>query len=207
MGYTEAQAKDFINMIAPLMVTEGRARGYKIISTAIAQAIIEGAANTSILAKVYHNHWGLKCGKAWLNAGKPSISLKTKEEYKIGTLTTINDYFRVFSNDIEAVQGYYDFISTKRYSNLKNATSYAEYASMLKLDGYATSSSYINTLCKTVRKYDLTRYDSEITLMDLDSIARDVIAGKYGSGETRKRNLGNLYSLVQNRVNEILAKK
>lgn len=32
----------------------------------------------------------------------------------------------------------------------------------------------------------------------------DVIAGKYGNGEERKRQLGNYYNAVQNRVNEKL---
>lgn len=155
MGYTSAQAKAFINMIAPLMVAEGRKRGYRIISTAIAQAIIEGAAGTSGLAK-YHNHWGLKCGSSW--KGK-SVNMKTKEEYTQGVLVTIKDNFRVYDSDEEGVRGYYDFISTARYSNLKTAKDYAEYASMLKLDGYATSSTYISTLCSTVKKYDLTKYD------------------------------------------------
>ena len=39
--------------------------------------------------------------------------------------------------------------------------------------------------------------------IDLDKIARDVIQGKYGNGETRKKNLGILYDDVQSRVNEI----
>jgi hypothetical protein len=30
---------------------------------------------------------------------------------------------------------------------------------MLKADGYATSSSYVNTLISTVNKYDLRRFD------------------------------------------------
>lgn len=155
MGYSAAQAQSFIDMIAPLMVAEGRKRGYKIISTAIAQAVIEGAAGTSGLAK-YHNHWGLKCGSSW--KGK-SVNMKTKEEYKIGVLTSIKDNFRVYDNDAEGVAGYYDFISTKRYANLKTATNYAEYASMLKADGYATSSTYVTTLCNTVKKYELDKYD------------------------------------------------
>lgn len=162
MGYSSAQAKDFINKIAPLMVKEGKSRGYKIISTAIAQAIIEGAAGTSGLAK-YHNHWGLKCGSSW--KGK-SVNMKTKEEYKVGTLTTIKDNFRVYDNDIEGVKGYYDFISTKRYANLKTARTYVEYANMLKIDGYATSSTYVNTLCSTVKKYELDKYDSEIEIQE-----------------------------------------
>ena len=160
MGYSSAQVKSFINIIAPIIVTEGKARGYKVFSTTIAQAIIEGAAGTSVLAKTYHNHFGLKCGSAWLKAGNPSVNMKTKEEYKVGNLVTINDYFRVYANDIEGVKGYYDFISTKRYANLKTANNYTEFANMLKSDGYATSSTYVNTLCATVKNYELEKYDT-----------------------------------------------
>ena len=39
---------------------------------------------------------------------------------------------------------------------------------------------------------------------DIDKIARDVINGKYGNGEARKKALGELYAIVQKRVNEIL---
>lgn len=40
--------------------------------------------------------------------------------------------------------------------------------------------------------------------VDIDQLARDCINGKYGSGEARKKALGNLYSIVQKRVNELL---
>ena len=43
--------------------------------------------------------------------------------------------------------------------------------------------------------------------INLDKIAKDVIQGKYGNGETRKKNLGILYDDVQARVNQILSKK
>lgn len=208
MGYTESQAKAFIDRIAPMMVAEGKKRGYKIISTAIAQAIIEGAAGTSGLAK-YHNHFGLKCGSSWKGA---SVNMKTKEEYKVGTLTTIKDNFRAYPNDEEGVKGYYDFISTKRYANLKTATSYKQYAEMLKADGYATSSTYVNTLCKTVEKYNLAKYDSvEIPnapmTKTIDQLAHEVISGYWASGTTRKfllEGAGYDYDAVQKRVNEIL---
>ena len=114
MGYTASQVKQFIEYIAPMIQAEGHKRGYKIVSTVIAQAIIEGAAGTSSLAKNYHNHFGLKCGTKWKGA---SVNLKTKEEYKVGTLTTIKDNFRAYSDDLEGVKGYYDFISTSRYAN------------------------------------------------------------------------------------------
>ena len=156
MGYTYSQAKEFINRIAPMMQAEAQKRGYRIVSTAIAQGIIEGAAGTSKLARDYHNHWGLKCGKSWKGA---SVNMKTKEEYTAGTLTTIKDNFRAYSSDEEGIRGYYDFISTSRYANLKTATTPLQYAQFLKQDGYATSSSYVNTLTSTVNKYDLKAYD------------------------------------------------
>lgn len=155
MGYSSAQAKQFIAYIAPMIQSEAKARGYKICSTVIAQAIIEGAAGTSSLAKLYHNHFGMKCGKSW--KGK-SVNLKTKEEYGAG-LVTIRDNFRIFESDEQGVKGYYDFISASRYDNLKTATTYKEYAERLKSDGYATSSSYVQTLCNTVTRYNLGAYD------------------------------------------------
>lgn len=156
MGYSSAQAKEFIKHIAPMIQSEAKRRGYKICSTVIAQAIIEGAAGTSILAKTYHNHFGMKCGKSW--KGK-SVNLKTKEEYTVGNLTTIKDNFRVYDSDEQGVIGYFDFVSAPRYANLKEALTYKQYAELLKADGYATSSSYVQTLCNTVVKYDLNKWD------------------------------------------------
>lgn len=170
MGYTTAQAKSFIGQIAPLMQEEARKRGYEIVSTAIAQAIIESAAGTSSLGYKYHNYFGMKCGKLWKGA---SVNMKTKEEYKVGTLTTIRDNFRAYSSMEEGVRGYYDFISSSRYANLKTATTPKQYAEYLKDDGYATSSTYVNTLVSTVDKYSLGKYDGNNIIDDITDIALD----------------------------------
>lgn len=170
MGYTTAQAKSFIGQIAPLMQQEARKRGYEIVSTAIAQAIIESAAGTSSLGYKYHNYFGMKCGKSWKGA---SVNMKTKEEYKVGTLTTIRDNFRAYSSMAEGVRGYYDFISSSRYANLKTATTPKQYAEYLKADGYATSSTYVNTLVSTVDKYSLGKYDGNNIIDDIADIALD----------------------------------
>lgn len=149
----------FIPKIAPLMVNEANKRGYKIVSTAIAQAIIESRWGESELAK-YHNYFGLKCGSKW--TGK-SVKMKTKEEYTAGKLVTIYDKFRVYDSLEEGVKGYYVFISASRYANLKTATTPSEYAQMLKADQYATDSNYINTLVKTVQNLNLSQYDQELS--------------------------------------------
>lgn len=152
--------KKFIAEIAPLMQKEAKERGYQICSTAIAQACIESAYGTSSLGWKYHNYFGMKCGSSWKGA---SVNMRTKEEYTPGTLTTIRDNFRAYPDMMSGVKGYYDFISSKRYSNLKTATTPQMYAERLKADGYATSSTYVNTLMNTVRKWDLTTWDNFAT--------------------------------------------
>ena len=154
------QVVNFVNLIGPIIANVAKKRGYKICSTVIAQAIIESRYGESLLASKYHNYFGIKCGKQWIADGKPSVNLKTKEEYKPGTLTTITDYFRVYPNMAMGVAGYYDFIAAKRYANLKTAINYTQYAEFLKADGYATSSTYVKTLCDTVTKYGLTAFDT-----------------------------------------------
>lgn len=158
-----SKVEEFINMIAPLIISEGKKRGYSVFSTVIAQAIIESNSGKSILGYKYHNYFGMKCGSRW--KGK-SVNLKTKEEYTVGTLTTIKDNFRVYDSIEEGVKGYYDFISTKRYANLKESKTYVDYALNLKADGYATSSKYVNTLCTTVVAHNLTKYDSFFNFND-----------------------------------------
>ncbi len=152
---TKQQTTDFILMIAPLMQKEAKSRGYKIVSTAIAQACIESAWGQSGLAR-YNNFFGMKCGSKWTGR---SVNMKTREEYTPGTLTTIRDNFRAFDSVADGIKGYYDFINANRYANLKDANTPEEYAKMLKADGYATSSSYVDTLIHTVSSYGLSRYD------------------------------------------------
>lgn len=146
----------FINSIAPLIRTEANKRGYKVASPVIAQACLESNYGASSLASKYHNYFGLKCGSSW--RGK-SVNLSTKEEYKQGTLTTIRDNFRVYDSIEEGVKGYFDFIATKRYANLKGAKTPNEYLTMIRADGYATSFSYVTNNMNVVKKWNLTKWD------------------------------------------------
>lgn len=153
---SSAQQKQFINEIAYIIQEEARARGYQVCSPIIAQACIESAYGTSSLGYRWHNYFGMKCGSSW--KGK-SINLSTKEEYQSGQLTTIRDNFRVYDSMEEGVKGYFDFISSSRYANLKSATTPKEYLEFIKRDGYATSSSYVNTNMNCINRYDLERFD------------------------------------------------
>lgn len=153
---TSSQATQFINQIAPLIQSEARRRGYLVCSPVIAQACLESAFGTSSLGKVYHNYFGMKCGSKWTGR---SVNMKTREEYTTGTLTTIRDNFRAYDNMADGVRGYFDFISTSRYANLRTANTPREYLEMIKADGYATSSSYVANNMRVVEKYGLMKYD------------------------------------------------
>lgn len=206
---TSAQAKMFIKEIAPIVQKYATMYGYKVASPIIAQACIESAYGTSSLGKKYHNYFGMKCGSSW--RGK-SVNLSTKEEYTVGTLTNIKANFRVYDSMDQGVKGYFEFISAKRYANLKSANTAKEYLEFIKADGYATSSTYVTTNMNVVNRYDLTKYDIPVANAEPDKksneeIAREVIDGKWGNGADRKARLesaGYSYKEVQTIVNQIL---
>lgn len=151
-----AQKEMFIDVIAPIIQKYAKQYGYKVCSPIIAQACCESNYGASGLAK-YHNYFGLKCGSSWKGA---SVNMKTKEEYTKGTLTTIRDNFRAYSNIEEGVNGYFVFISSKRYSNLKYAATPQTYLEMIRSNGYATSYSYVTTNMNFIKKHNLTRFDN-----------------------------------------------
>ena len=149
----------FIETIAPIVQKYCKERGYKFASPIIAQATVESfkGQGLSLLASKYFNFFGMKCGSSW--TGK-SVNLSTKEEYQKGVLSDIKANFRVYDDYDSAIRGYFDFINTKRYANLKNATSPQDYLEKIKADGYATSSTYVSTNMKRITMYNLTQYDT-----------------------------------------------
>ena len=207
---------EFIEKIADCVDKYAYLYGIEVHSPIIAQAILESGWGKSGLASKYHNYFGLKCGSSW--QGK-SVNMATKEEYKVGTLTNIRDNFRVYDSMEAGVKGYFEFINTKRYANLKGVTSPEEYVKRIKADGYATSSTYVDNIMRVIRDNKLTRFDrkkvgEKMKKEDLtgkvlsgkeiiDILAKRVIKGDYGTGDAREKKLGKLYSLVQKRVNEM----
>ena len=216
---------EFIEQIATYVKKYAYVYGIEVHSPIIAQAILESGWGKSTLASKYHNYFGLKCGGAW--KGK-SVNMATKEEFKVGTLTNIHDNFRVFDSMEDGVKGYFDFINYSRYANLRGVKDPEEYCRRIKADGYATSSAYVTNLMCVIRVNNLTRFDTDEPIKEepkkedgdnmrkeeltgnvlsgkeiIDILAKRVIKGDYGNGQERKNKLGDLYSIVQKRVNEL----
>lgn len=200
---SSAQQKQFINDIGYIIQEEAKARGYHVCSPIIAQACLESNYGVSQLSARWFNFFGMKCGSFWKGQ---SVNLATKEEYN-SQLVNIRDNFRVYSSMEEGVKGYFDFISTKRYENLKSATTPKEYLEMIKRDGYATSSSYVSSCMAVISRHDLTKYD---TVKVYKTISPDliikVIHGEYGNGSARQSKLeseGYKYDEVRKKINDL----
>lgn len=203
--------KEFINTIAPVIRKIALSRGYQYPSAIIAQACNESAYGRSSLGKKYNNFFGMKCGKSW--QGK-SVNLSTKEEYTVGTLTEIKDNFRVYDSIEDGVLGYFDFIKSSRYSNLKDANSSKNYLELIKSDGYATSSKYVENVYSVVNLNGLLEWDKDSSQLETTKttkttyeIANEVIRGEWGNGLERKQRLtgcGYDYKEIQKIVNSMV---
>lgn len=213
---------EFIEQIATYVKKYAYLYGIEVHSPIIAQAILESGWGKSSLASKYHNYFGLKCGGAW--KGK-SVNMATQEEYTVGVMTDIRDNFRVFDSMEDGVKGYFDFINYSRYANLKGVKDPEEYCRRIKADGYATSSRYVDSLLRVIRENNLTRFDADVEEPKkedgdnmrkeeltgdiltgaeiIEILAKRVIKGDYGNGQKRREKLGDLYSVVQSRVNEL----
>lgn len=158
MTTTEQQA--YIDKIAAPIIKYAKQYGYHVVSPIIAQAIEESGWGKSSLAYKYNNHFGMKCGTAWTG---PGVNLATMEEYTPGTMTKINDNFRVYPTLDEGVRGYFELLNLSRYANLKPITDPYKYLQTIKDDGYTNKVSYVPDLTSIIKTHDLTRYDKQLT--------------------------------------------
>lgn len=198
---------EFIPTIAPLVVAENNKRGKPLYpSVVIAQAICESGWGQSKIMMKANAIFGIKATSSW--KGKVYNS-NTQECYDGVSYTNITACFRAYDNLQESISDYFDLITkTERYRKACVSNSPLECITAIKNGGYATSPTYINTIMSIINSNNLTKYDVVENSVDnsknIEELAKEVIAGKYGNGEERKQKLGDLYNEVQKRVNEIL---
>ena len=200
------EQKEFCDKVYNALVVKAPQYNMVCYSAIIAQAVIESNWGKSELSTKYNNFFGMKCGSAW--TGK-SVNMTTHEEYN-GNNVIVKDNFRVYDTFEDGIDGYLDFTNTQRYSNLKGVKDPLTFLTLIKSDGYATSSSYVDTVMNIVTSCNLTIYDTTNANAEVDytQIAREVIAGKYGNGNERRTLLASAgydYDKVQAMVNTLLS--
>ncbi|MSA62502.1 hydrolase Nlp/P60 [Eggerthella sp. BIOML-A4] len=158
----------------------------------IAQIICESGQGETMsqLATRDHNLFGMKWASSFASA--PEVAGKagwtTHEEYTPGQMSTITAYFTVFKGDVECIRFRSRvFLQASHYKNnalIRQAIaehSSDKMAEGLKDAGWATSSSYVESLKAALDAYNLRRFDS-MRADDLESgelSADAIIAAAY----------------------------
>lgn len=203
----------FIELVLPLARNEYLTRERWVLpSVCIAQAALETGWGTSKKMMISHAIFGIKAGKSW--RGKV-YSSKTNECYDGVTYTQITDLFRAYDSYEESVKDYYDLItSSSRYEKAINNSDAFDSIKQIWEGGYATGPKYVENVSTIIREYDLTKYDSRDSKLQeacginvskkvVNILAYLAMEDFFGSGEIRKKHLGDLYRVVQDRINEI----
>jgi LysM repeat protein len=137
-------------------------------SITLAQGILESGHGNSRLAKIAHNHFGIKCHKGW-----SGDTFYMDDDTK-------NECFRKYINPETSYKDHSKFLSTRnRYAFLFDLkiSDYKSWAKGLKKAGYATNPKYPQLLIKIIEEHKLYEFDK--------------FYGKKYSGYSGKSNEGN----------------
>lgn len=118
-------------------------------SITLAQGILESGAGKGRLAKIAHNHFGIKCHD-WKG---PSV--KHDDDLR-------QECFRKYKNPRESYEDHSIFLTTRpRYAGLfdLNIRDYKGWAKGLSRAGYATDKNYPSKLITIIENYELYQYD------------------------------------------------
>ena len=154
--------EQFIKEIAKYIQEIAPKYGIKVYSPIIAQAILESGCGTSELAINANNFFGLKYNPKQPNRCPSACGTYVKvgsEQKADGTYVSSTMLWQKFSNLKSGVQGYFEFINTSNYANLKGITEPQKYLETIRADKYCTSLKYVENCMNVIKKYNLTQYD------------------------------------------------
>lgn len=151
--------EQFIQEIAKAAQKYAPKYGISTVSPCIAQACLESGYGTSNKAQ-YHNYFGLKYRPGRLTCNSGCFKDKSKEQKPDGTYIDIETSWYMFDSLDAGVEGYFQFINTSNYANLKGVTDPFEYLKRIKEDGYATSQKYVDNVSSVIRQWNLQQYDN-----------------------------------------------
>ncbi|HNS17232.1 MAG TPA: glucosaminidase domain-containing protein [Bacteroidales bacterium] len=121
-------------------------------SITLAQGLLETDNGNSELARLAHNHFGIKCKNDWTG----QVYYKDDDAG--------NECFRKYDSPYESYADHSVFLSTReRYRFLFDLemTDYAGWAKGLKSAGYATNPEYAGRLIRLIEAYSLDELDDQ----------------------------------------------
>ncbi len=203
-------ASDFIKTLWPTIDKVGNELGMSNIikQVCLAQAALETGFGSSALMVKAHALFGIKASKTW--KGKV-YSAKTNEVYA-GVEQTVSATFRAYDTVADSVRDYFKLLQNKRYKEALTAKTVEDAVHIIVKGGYATDPKYSEKVINIYKQAivgAIPVVKSKVEQVkpvtdDIDKLAKDVLKGKYGNGEQRKKLLGTNYAAVQHRVNILL---
>lgn len=203
-------ASDFIKTLWPTIDKVGNELGMSdvIKQVCLAQAALETGYGSSALMIKAHALFGIKASKSW--KGKV-YSAKTNEVYA-GIEQTVSATFRAYDTVADSVRDYFKLLQGKRYKEALTAKTVEDAVHIIVKGGYATDPRYaekVINIYKQVLLGAIPVVKAKVEQVkpvadDIDKLAHEVLKGKYGNGEQRKKLLGTNYAAVQHRVNILL---
>lgn len=164
MSYTD---KAFLEKLKPYVIRDMEKTGI-LASLTAAQAFIESNKGNSGLTVKANNLFGIK------GTYKGECVRMLTTEYYNGVACRVYANFRKYPSWQESIADHSSlFNRLNRYKNLRGETDYVKACTNVRLDGYATSPTYTDTLLKCILKYNLGEWDREV-LGDITHTVPDI---------------------------------
>ena len=169
-AFKKMSTKKFIQALGPIAQADAEKSGV-LASVTMAQAILESGWGKSQLAQKANNLFGMKTslsGNTWKGSSwdKKSKYRKRTAEYGKGNRKYyITASFRKYPSVAKSINDHSAYLTgakngkTYRYKGLTKTTSYKKQLTIIRKGGYATSKTYVNDLCKIIKKYKLYEWD------------------------------------------------
>ncbi len=160
---------DIVTLVGSRMTEEQERTGI-LASVLTAQFIYESGYGKESLAVNTNNCFGMKCdlsdmdweGGTWDGS---RYNTRTAEETDDGTSYYTDADFRTYATVEDSIIDHSAYLlgamagNRRRYAGINSETDYRAAASIIKKGGYATDTSYVDSLCSIIERYDLTRFD------------------------------------------------
>lgn len=167
-GLSEA---DVIKKVGSLFTSDMKKSGV-LASVSLAQFILESGYGKSELAQNANNLFGMKkslSGNNWYGStwdGQSVYTKNTQEDDGTGKLYTITADFRKYPCIEDSIADHSAYLlgamngNKLRYDGLKGCTDYKKAVQIIKDGGYATSPTYVESICNIIDRWKLTQYDT-----------------------------------------------
>lgn len=155
----------FIQNIADAVKVLAPKYGICVVSPIIAQACLETGYGMSQKAKIkveHHNYFGLKYRKDRVSCHNGYFNDSSTEQNADGSYVPIQTDWYSFPDLFSGVEGYFQFINTANYANLKGVEDPYRYLELIKQDNYATDLRYVEKVWDIIESNNLMRYDKGV---------------------------------------------